>query len=107
MTHTRINTTHILRMQRALQLKPQTYEQLMLVSGLSRNSVEKWVKQLRFEMQPKQIYVADYGPDSRGRMFTLMFSWGNKPDRPRPGPEPSGAAKRMAAMRVRNRKAKS
>jgi hypothetical protein len=104
MTVRHINTEAILRMQSAMKLTPRSYDDLALVSGLSKTSVTRWIKQLR-AMNPKHAYIATWGEDSRGRPVIPLWAWGNKPDAERPGASPEKQAARMRAMRLRKKEA--
>lgn len=100
MTAPRRNNQKItLRMQTALKAKGHTYDDLVLVSGLAKESVARWIKQMR---DMGVVYVADYAEDVRGRRIVPVFHWGEQPDVPRPGRRWT-AAETMARLRARRR----
>ena len=90
-----------LKMQAALQEKPQTYDSLTLVSGLNKPIVARWVKAVRALNNPF-IHIAEWRDDARGRKFVPAFAWGQKPDAQRPG-NARTSAERMAASRARRK----
>jgi hypothetical protein len=90
------------RMRSALVSAPQSYDNLVAISGLAKPSVARWVKALR-AMSPRPIYIAAWADDARGRKFVPMFRWGVLPDAPRPGDNPEAAAARMRALRARKK----
>jgi len=100
MTAPRRNNAKItLRMQTALKASGHTYDSLVAVSGLAKESVARGVKQMR-DMQV--VHVADWTDDVRGRRIVPVFRWGEKADMPRPGRRWT-AAETMARMRARRR----
>lgn len=102
MTAPRRNNAKItLRMQTALKAQGQTYDALVAVSGLAKESVARWVKQMR---ELEVVHVADWAEDVRGRRIVPVFRWGNQPDMPRPGRRWT-AAETMARMRARRKAA--
>ena len=90
-----------LRMQQSLAAAPQTYDQLVLVSGLQKPAVAHWVKAVR---AAGGLHVAAWAQDSKGRWFTPVFRWGKGVDVDRPVGAKS-AAERMAQMRARKKAA--
>lgn len=95
----RNNPERTLRMTNALLKGPQTYDQLAAVSGLSKVAVATWVKAMR---KIKALHIASWTDDCRGRKFTPVFGWGDKPDVPRAG-QARTAAERMRAHRERKK----
>ena len=81
-----------------LKAGPQRYADLMLVTGLSKQTLFTLVKQLR---TAKMARIAGYAKDVRGRLFVPLFAWGGEADEPRPGAQRT-AADRMRDMRARN-----
>lgn len=100
MTAPRRNTAKIaLRMQTALKASGNTYDALVAVSGLAKESVARWVKQMR---ELNAVHVEDWIEDVRGRRIVPVFRWGEKADVPRPGRRWT-AAETMARMRARRK----
>ena len=96
----RRNTAKIaLRMQTALKASGHTYDALVAVSGLAKESVARWVKQMR---ELNAVHVEDWIEDVRGRKIVPVFRWGEKADMPRPGRRWT-AAEMMARMRARRK----
>ena len=96
----RRNTAKIaLRMQTALKASGHTYDALVAVSGLAKESVARWVKQMR---ELGVVRVCEWGDDVRGRRIVPVFTWGSEPDLPRPGARWT-SAERMARVRERRR----
>lgn len=93
----RINVKTAMLMAEAMKRRPLTYDTLAQISGLSKVSVQRWMKAER-----KNVHVADYQDDIRGRRFVPMFRWGPGNDAPRPGPRRT-PAERMADVRARRR----
>lgn len=80
-----------------LKSGPQRYADLMLVTGLSKQTVFQLVKQMR---DAKLVRIGGYAKDVRGRLFVPMFVWGGGADEPRPGQTRTGAD-RMRDLRAR------
>ena len=100
MTAPRRNNAKItLRMQTALKANGHTYDDLVLVSGLAKESVARWVKQMR---ELGVVRVCAWNDDVRGRRIVPVFQWGTEPDLPRPGRRWT-AAETMARMRARRK----
>ena len=89
---------HISLMCEMLKSGPQRYADLMLMTGLSKQTVFQFVKQLR---EARFVHVSGFTHDTRGRLFVPLFQWGGEADTPRPGPQRT-AADRMRDMRARN-----
>lgn len=88
-----------LHMQTALKAKGHTYDDLVLVSGLAKESVARWIKQMR---EMGVVRVCAWNDDVRGRRIVPVFQWGTEPDLPRPGRRWT-AAETMARLRARRR----
>lgn len=100
MTRPRRNTAKIaLRMQTALKTKGHTYDDLVTVSGLAKESVARWVKQMR---EMGVVRICAWNDDVRGRRIVPVFQWGTEPDLPRAGRRWT-AAETMARMRARRK----
>lgn len=100
MTAPRRNTAKIaLRMQTALKASGHTYDALAVVSGLAKESVARWIKQMR---ELNAVHVENWIEDVRGRKIVPVFRWGEKSDMPRPGRRWT-AAETMARMRARRK----
>ena len=95
----RNNAKITLRMQTALKASGHTYDDLVLVSGLAKESVARWVKQMR---ELGVVRVCAWNEDVRGRRIVPVFQWGTEPDLPRPGRRWT-AAETMARMRARRK----
>jgi hypothetical protein len=99
MTTRRNNPRISLHMQTALKAGGHTYDALVAVSGLAKESVARWVKQMR---ALGVLHVEDWADDVRGRKIVPVFRWGEGKDKPRPGRRWT-AAETMARMRARRR----
>jgi len=100
MTERRRNNMLIsLDMQQATTKTAMSYFGLMEISGLSRESVEHWVRQMR---KAGVIHVERYEADERGRYCVPMFRFGKGEDAERPKPRLTNA-QRQAAYRVRKK----
>ena len=100
MTSPRRNNAKItLRMQTALKASGHTYDDLVTVSGLAKESVARWVKQMR---ELGVVHICAWNDDVRGRKIVPVFRWGEKADMPRPGRRWT-AAETMARMRARRK----
>lgn len=93
------NPVTSVRMQTALTAKPQTYADLVRISGLKQPAVTRWVKVLR---GARVVFIASWGPDKNGRLVVPEFSCGPGPDAKRPGCVAS-AAQRMRNTRARRK----
>lgn len=100
MTARRNNPKISLRMQTALKASGHTYDALVAVSGLAKESVARWVKQMR---ALHVLHIEDWAEDVRGRKIVPVFRWGEAEDKPRPGRRWT-AAETMARMRARRKK---
>lgn len=85
------------RFERALTVRPASYATLMVVTGWTRPTVQKYLDTLREE---KRVHVAAWGNDSRGHPVVPLFAMGNKPDAPRPGRRTT-STERMRRLRER------
>lgn len=101
MSRARNNPERQLRMQQAMTVEPQSYDALSAVSGLSVDAVAHWVRTLR-KLEPAPLHIAAWAPDSRGRVFVALWTWGPGQDEPRPG-QSRTPAERMAALRTRRK----
>lgn len=97
--HTRKVLTAIsaARMQQAMTNEPQSLDELVVISGLAKPVVTRYVRELH-EAEQKMIHIADWGKDVRGYATIRKFGWGNKPDKSKPLKWAS-AAERMFAKR--------
>ena len=91
-----------LRMQTALMASTHTYDDLVVISGLAKSAVQRWVKKLR---ALGIIYIDGWEKDVRGRLFVPRFRWGSSPDAPRAGGK--STAERMREYRARKKQAAS
>lgn len=98
-TPVRNSPLKIEQMRTALIAQPHTYDDLTVLTGLSKQSVALWVKH---QKDIHLVHISGYSADTRGRLFVPQFSWGNKPDAPRPGCQRT-AADRMRDMRARRK----
>ena len=80
----------------AMRVEPQSYESLMLFSGLSQTTVIKWVAAWR---EAHLVHVAGWGADSRGYPTIQLMAWS-------PGAEDVPAPAMTGAERVKNWKAR-
>ena len=90
----RMTTRQSMELARMLTDKPMTYDELELFSGVSKTRLARWVKANR-----RDLFVAGYAPDKRGRPFIPMWQWGVGVDARRPGPVMT-SAERMRALRA-------
>lgn len=89
----------------ALGEKPMTYAELVEFSGMTLQTVGRWVRKMRV---CGLIHVESWAEDRNGRLFVPRFRWSAVPDTPdvaRPG-DSRTAAERMAAMRAERKIAK-
>lgn len=91
----RITTQQSVRMRDALSEKAMTYDDLVVLTGMRKPRVARWVKNNR-----ESIRVAGWGPDKNGRLFIAKFAWGSEPDAKRPG-RVLTAAEQMRKVRER------
>lgn len=90
-----------LRMQTALTARGHTYDELAAISGLAKESVARWVKNLR-ALPTKAVYVERWADDSRGHPVVPVWRWGNVVDAARPGRKLT-PAQQMAKLRARRK----
>lgn len=81
-TRVRNNTVRTLAMQQAMTSSPQTYEDLVRVSGLGKRAVMRWMKAMR---SADAAHISGWAPDSTGRLFVAAWRFGQGTDAPRPG----------------------
>lgn len=65
------------KMQTAMQTLPCSLDALVLVTGLAKPVVTRYVKEL---VQSKLVHVAAWDRDSRGYPTIRQFKWGYAPD---------------------------
>lgn len=99
-TRRRLGLAEGVMLQIQLVAGQRTYEQLRAATGLSHASVARWVSRMR---ELKQVHIAGYAEDARGRPFVPLFAWGSADDAPRPGQRRT-PAERMAALRAERKK---
>lgn len=75
--------TQYKRFERALEVKAQSYSTLCAITGWSRPTVKRHIDNLR---ESGEVFVEDYGLDSRGRKIVPLFKAGKGQDAERPGP---------------------
>lgn len=68
-------------MQQALHSKPNSLDDLVVVSRLAKPTVARYVKEL---MYGGMLRVAGWALDSRGYPTIRQFGWGAEPDAPCP-----------------------
>jgi hypothetical protein len=100
MDRNRMGMVEISQMSDMLKAAQQRYDDLALISGLSKQSVTGWLRKMR---AAKLVYRSGWALDVRGRLFVPLFSWGAKEDVPRPGPQRTGSD-RMRDTRARRAK---
>jgi hypothetical protein len=86
-------------MQQALGLAPQSLDDLVALSGLSKRIVTRYVREL-YEGGVKMVHVGDWDRDRRGYPTIRKFKWGNEQDVACP------LTTRTAAERMRDVRAK-
>lgn len=101
---TRISTGQITTMIAAMNKKAMTYDALALLTGLSKEAVTRWVKNVRSEPDGL-VYISDWLPAKDGTLRVRAFRWGLQEDAPRPGPKLTNA-ERMRLLRAENKVAK-
>lgn len=84
------------RMQMALQTKPQSLDDLVVVSGLAKPTVTRYIKEMQVVAL---VHVGGWARDTRGYPTIRQFSWGALPDADCPKNARSGAD-RMRALRA-------
>jgi hypothetical protein len=98
-TRIRNTATRILKMQMAMAERPQSYDQLVEVSGLKKPAVQRWVKTMRAE---GALHRAGWSGDKAGALRVPLFLWGDGVDAPRPGAS-LPPAERMARLRAKRK----
>lgn len=98
MAQTRCTPERGFQMQEAMRKKPRSAEALIELTGLSRDSVLRWVRTMR---DAKAVRIAAWADDDRGRNAVPLYGWGSGADAERR--EPRTAAQRMAEVRARRR----
>lgn len=93
-----LTPTATARMQQALQNAPQSLDDLVLISGLSKPLVTRYVRELHAAEQ-KMVHVADWGRDCRGYPTIRKFRWGSQSDVAVPLSDRT-AADRMRDLRI-------
>jgi predicted ArsR family transcriptional regulator len=92
----RMTHTIALILQSAMTERPCSYDDLAGISGLSKPTVTRWLKQLH---AAGGVHIAAWGYDRTGRLFVALWAWGRGVDRPRPGQQRT-AAERMKSLRA-------
>lgn len=95
----RISSADITRMLSAMRRGPKTVAQMAEMTGLSHESVRRWLRVLNAE---GEVHIGSYTKDERGRLFTPQWVLGAGDNAPRPGKQVT-AAQRMARMRARRK----
>lgn len=88
-------------MRKALETAPQTLDRLVRVSGLGKAAVTRWVRNMQ---GMKACHLCDWTEDSRGRVFTAVYTWGKGKNVARPEAHDT-SAERMRNMRARRKEA--
>lgn len=89
-------TTHLCDM---LKQSPLSYDDLVLISGVSKPAVTNWIKKMR---AAGLVRIHSFAKDVRGRSIVIEFAWGSEPDAPRPGSSDT-AKLRMQKMRAKRK----
>lgn len=84
------------RMQQALTLEPQSLDDLVLISGLAKPAVTRYIKQLHAE---GMVHIEAWGKDPRGYPTIRLYVWGQGVDAECPVKYKTPAL-RMAALRA-------
>jgi predicted transcriptional regulator len=79
----RVNATAVAQMLSRMIEDQATIDELAQASGLSFNTVSKYLKALH---KAKVVYVADWTEDKRGIRTIRSWSIGNQPDAKKPQP---------------------
>jgi hypothetical protein len=86
------------KLVKALQEEPRTYLELVDITGLSRQSIYRYIKVFRdFDL----IHVGDWDEDKVGRRRVRAWAWGDKPDVPMPAVKPKPQASRDYRERLK------
>lgn len=102
---TRISSAHITTMISALTQQPMTYDALAQVSGLSKEAVTRWVKNVRGGPDGGTgPYISDWLAAKDGTLRVRAYRWGVQEDAPRPGARRSNA-ERMKLLRAKRKAA--
>ena len=83
-------------MQQAMVLAPQSLDDLVTISGLSKPTVTRFVNEL---LDARMVHVGGWARDARDYPTIRQFSAGDAPDTPCP------LTTRTAALRMRNLRA--
>lgn len=84
------------RMQHAMGVKPQTLDDLVAVSGLSKPTVARYVNEL---LRAKMLHIGGWARDARDYPTIRQFASGNMPDVACPKTSRT-AAQRMRVLRA-------
>ena len=95
----RLTASHIVRMQSAMQVSPQSLSDLVIVSGMSKPIVTRVVRNLQAE---RLAYVSGWGRDARGYPTIEKYSFGAGEDLPCPRKNESSTV-RMANLRAKRK----
>jgi len=93
--YNRMSHTIAVVLQSAMSERARTYDELVSISGLSKASIARWMKELH---SAGAVHISGWTTDVRGRLFVARWGWGVGRDCPRPGHQRT-AAQRMKALR--------
>lgn len=66
----------VVKMVRALHIKPHTVAELSVISGLDETTVNAWLKALRADPHFRLVMIGDWRPDALGRCVIPAYAWG-------------------------------
>lgn len=81
MTRKNLTALSSVRLQQSLLTGPQSVDDLVLISGLSKGVVSRYVRALSRE---KLVHVGEWGRDPRGYPTIRRYTWGDALNAKRP-----------------------
>jgi hypothetical protein len=100
-TRRRVTISETLAMTEALKKRGYTDAELGVAFGMSSATAGRWRRKLAEETGT--VYVEDFGPDARGRLFVPVWRFGNGQNVERPG-DAITPQERMAKLREDRKK---
>jgi DNA-binding IclR family transcriptional regulator len=93
----RLNAVLFAMLMEELTAGPSTWQELADHTGLSRNTIWSFIRALRAR---GLVHIACWEPDPRGALKRAAFSFGKKPDAPRPKLTKTQISQRYRARRT-------
>lgn len=100
-TRKMLTPTNTVRMQAAMMVKPQSLSDLVVVSGLARPTVTRFVRELQAS---ELVHVGGWERDARGYPTIEQYLWGKGVDTPCPRKSETSTV-RMKALRAKRKAA--